>query len=173
MTLPRLKKARQCRRLPLIVLVLGFWAILKNLCLIPSDDSKQVWFSLKTFDDLLTLLHTKVLLIIIQQSWHQFWADFPHALIFIDNLSNIFFFSYLADFQSFEQSTNTHYTLPPYLFNVYISPACWRFPTLGVIFLPPHTSLWTSCDLLWTLYEKKCHGCQKFWLYLYIPKISC
>ena len=58
---------------------LVFWIILKNPCLITSDDStKQVWFSLKTLSDVLTHLHAALLLIIIQQPWHQFCADFPH-----------------------------------------------------------------------------------------------
>ena len=67
------------RRLPLTALAFGFRVVLKNPCLISSDDSmKQVWFSLKTLSDVLTHLHAALRLIIIQQPWHQFCAGFPH-----------------------------------------------------------------------------------------------
>ena len=72
-------RPRQCWRVvTLTALALGFRVVLRNPCLIISVDStKQVWFSLKTLDDVLTHLHA-VLLIIIQQLWHHFWADFLH-----------------------------------------------------------------------------------------------
>ena len=60
-------------------LALGFRVILKNPCLITSDDStKQVWFSLKTLDDVLSHQQAVLLLIIIQQAWHYFCTDFLH-----------------------------------------------------------------------------------------------
>ena len=72
-------RPRWGRRLPLTALALGFQVELKNSCLITSDDStKQVWFSLKTLHDVLTHLQAALLLIIIQQPWHHFYADFPH-----------------------------------------------------------------------------------------------
>ena len=78
------------RWLPLTALALGFQVVLKNLCLVTSNDSiKQVWFSLKTLNDFLTHLHVVVRLITIQQSCHQFCADFPRVYIFGDNLSSL------------------------------------------------------------------------------------
>ena len=73
-----LLRPRRRRRLPLTSLALGFRVVIKNPCLTPNDDStKQVWFSLKTLDDVLTHLQAALLLIIIQQPWHHFCADFP------------------------------------------------------------------------------------------------
>ena len=58
---------------PLTALALGFWVIIKNPCLVTSDDSmKQAWFSLKTLNDVLTHLHAALLLVFIQQHWHHF-----------------------------------------------------------------------------------------------------
>ena len=73
-------RPRWGRRLQLTSLALGFRVLLKNPCLITSGDStKQVWFSLKALDDVLTHLQVALLLIIIQQSpWHHSCADFPH-----------------------------------------------------------------------------------------------
>ena len=68
---------------------LGFQVVLRIPCLITSDDStKQFWFCFKTFDDILTHLHAGLFLLIIQQLWHHFCADFSYALIFVDNLRN-------------------------------------------------------------------------------------
>ena len=53
---------------------------------------KQVLFILKTLDDDLTHLHAVHLLIIIQQSWHHLWADFPHSQIFGYDLPNTVLF---------------------------------------------------------------------------------
>ena len=69
--------------------MLGFQAILKNQCFITTDDSiKQIWFNLKTLDNVLTHLQVALFQIIIQQSWHYFCVNFLYAQIFGDNLSN-------------------------------------------------------------------------------------
>ena len=88
---------------PLISLVLDFQVVLKNPCFITCDNpTKQVWFSLKMLDNVLTHLHAVLLLIIIQQSWHHFYAAFPHAQIISDNLPNtvLFLFSWYTIIQT-------------------------------------------------------------------------
>ena len=101
-------------RLLLTVLGLGFRVLLKNTSLITRNDStKQVWFSLKTLDDVLTHLHAALLLIIIQQSWHHFFADFSHVQIFDDNLpSTVLFHVQLTCYHSKSQPTITTQHLP-------------------------------------------------------------
>lgn len=90
--------------LPLRALALGFRVALKNPRLMTSDgSSKQVWFILKMLNDVLTHMHAPLLLIIIQQPWHHFCADFPHAQIFADNLPNTVIFHVQL---TFEQSTD-------------------------------------------------------------------
>ena len=56
-------------------------------------------------------MHVVLLLIIIQQCWHDLCAEFLYAQIFSDNLSH-FLFPCTADLQSFEQSTDNHDTPP-------------------------------------------------------------
>ena len=76
--------------LPLTALALGFRVVLENLRLITSDKTpKLVRFNLTALDDILTQLHAvHLLLIIIQQSVHDFCSDFPYTQIFRDNLPN-------------------------------------------------------------------------------------
>ena len=52
---------------------------------------KQVLFTLKMLN-VLTHLYAVLLWIIIQQSWHHFYADFPQIQIFGDNLPNTVLF---------------------------------------------------------------------------------
>ena len=121
--------------LPLRALALGFQLVLKNPHLITSDDSsKQVWFILKTLDDVLTNLHVVLLLMIIQQPWHHFCADFPHAQIFSDNLPNtvLFHVQLTCDHSNSQTTSATHNLL--FALDVHLSPACWKPPTSGVIF---------------------------------------
>ena len=91
--------------------------------------TNQVSFILKMLDDVMTHLHEALLLIIIQQSWHQFCANFPHAQIF--QISSFFMCGWLAIIRTVNQ------LLPhnlPYLFHIDLSPACWRPPASGITF---------------------------------------
>ena len=122
---------RLWQRYPLTAPSLGFKVILKNQCLITSDyPTKQVWFSMKTLDDILTHQHAGLPLIIILQFWHHFYTDFPLAQIFHDYLPNIFpFYLKLACDQWNCQPT---YCTNSVDFD--FSPACWRPLAPTVIF---------------------------------------
>ena len=95
---------------------------------------KQVWFSLKMLNDVLIHLHAALLLIIIQQPWHHFCADFVHAQIFGDNIPNTVLcqVQLTCDLLNSQPTIATHHL--PYPLDVDLSPACWRPPTPGVIF---------------------------------------
>lgn len=81
LTLSCFLRTRRRQRPPLTALAIGFRVVLKNSCLITIDDStKQIWFSLKTVDHVMTHLHAALFLILIHQTWHHF--DFLHAQIF-------------------------------------------------------------------------------------------
>ena len=126
---------QQRQILPLRALALGFLVVLKNPHLITSDDSsKQVWFILKTLDDVLTNLHVALPLMIIQQPWHHFCANFPHAQIFSVNLPNavLFHVQLTCDHSNTQPTIATHNLLYP--LDSHLSPACWRPLTHGIIF---------------------------------------
>ena len=109
LTLSCFIQLRWRRKLPLTTLMLSFQVVLQNPCLITSDYStKQVWFR-----RLMTSwhLHATLLLIIIQQSWHQFWADILHAQIFDDNILNNVPFLCPADLWSLEVSISDRHIL--------------------------------------------------------------
>ena len=92
------------QRLPLTALAVSFRVVLKISCFINSDGfTKQVWFSLKKFDDVLIHLHPMLLLVIIQQSWYHF----PHAQIFSDNLPHTVHLTC-----DHSKSTDNRHTLP-------------------------------------------------------------
>ena len=121
------------RRLTLTDLALGSRVVLKNPCLITSDNSmQQILFSLKNLDDVRILQHAGLLLIIIQQSWHHFCAKSLHAQIFGIIFQTPSFL--ISCNHSNSQSTIAKYHLP-YQFDVNFSPACGRPSAPGVIFL--------------------------------------
>ena len=58
-------------------LALGFRVAFRNLCFITSKDSiKQVWYSLKTPDNVLKHMQTMFFLLLFMQSRHYFWRLF-------------------------------------------------------------------------------------------------
>ena len=61
--------------------------------------TKKVWFFLKMLSDVLTYIHSVLLLIIIQQFWHHFCTEFLHGQIFGDNCPNtvLFMSTWLAN----------------------------------------------------------------------------
>ena len=106
--------------------------------LITSDD----WFSFKTLDNFLTHQYEELFLIVIQQSEHHFWADFPHVLIFCDHLPHTVLFrvQLSCDHSNSQLTITTHHL--PYQLDINLGPASWRSLAPGVIF-----------HLLMTLFE--------------------
>ena len=100
---------------------------LQNPCFITSNVfTKQVWFSLKTLNDVLTQLHVVLLPIIIQPSWNHFCANCPHNQILGDNLLNTVLFpvKVICNHSSNQPIIATHYL--PYPLDVVLSSARWR-----------------------------------------------
>ena len=72
----------QCA-LPFKVLPFGEWIVLEDPWLIASNNSFQlVRFSFELLQNVLTHLHSPLLLSFIQQPWYHFWTDLPHLQIF-------------------------------------------------------------------------------------------
>ena len=113
--------------------MLCFWNELKNPCLITGDDSpKQIWFSLKTLNGVLTYKYAMLFLIILQLSWHHFCINFLHVWIFSENLPNTVLFRVQLTCDHLNKLTIATHHLP-YLLDVDFSPVYWRPPTPGVI----------------------------------------
>ena len=110
------------------------------------------------FDDVLTHLRAVIFLVIIQLSWHNFCADFPHAQIFWDNLLNCLF-SRSADLWSFEQSTDNRHTLPVLFPRYWPKSGLLKASHFWSLLLLFHDPLWTSC-------ATQKHVCT-IWFYLY------
>ena len=134
MTLSRFLRLLWRQQFLLAALGLGFRVILQNPCLITSDDStKQVWFKLKTVENVLIHLHTTSLLINIQKFWHHFCVNFSHTYVVADHLPNTVVFHVQLTCDHSNSQLITTYQLPsPY--DVDLCPDCWRPPTLWIIF---------------------------------------
>ena len=131
----------------------------KKIRLIATGNStKQVRFSLKIFDDVLT--HLYAVLIIFQHSRSHFCKDFPHAHIFSNNfLNTVLFHVHLTCNHSNSQSMiATHHLLYP--LDADRNPACWRPSVPGVIFRLLQPSL-----------NPLCHSKTQIWdmVYLHTP----
>ena len=147
----------QRQTFPLRALALGFPVVIKNPSLITSDDSsKQVWFILKSLNDVLTHLHATLLLVIIQQSWQHFCTDFLHAQIFSDNLPNtvLFYVQLTCNHSNSQLTIAMHSALPtrcsPEFCSLKASNSWSHLP-------PPCTPLWTSCATQKHVFMKLCY----------------
>ena len=95
---------RQYKRFPLTALGPGFWVVLKNLCLITSDNSTKQVFSIRRCS------------IISCRIWHSSWLSFSSletsfAQTFHMPMSSVIIFqtfSCPADLWSLEQSINSY-----------------------------------------------------------------
>ena len=94
--------------------MLGFWVALNNPCFITSDYStKKCWFSLKTLDDFLDTPICNVPSDLNLTVLAPFYADFPPAEIFGENLPNTFFFhiQQTCDHSNNQPTIPTHHTV--------------------------------------------------------------
>ena len=133
---------RQRLRFPLKTLVGRFQLVLKNRCRINSDDpTKQILYSLKTLDDVLTHLNPALFLINIQPSWKH-CANFSPFQIFGDNLLITVIFLCSADLRYFQQPSDDHHT------SLALSNRAWRqsFPL-------KFSNTWSHFHLPVTLFE--------------------
>ena len=141
-------RPQSCQRLLLIPL--GFRFVYKK-----SKTRRQVWFSFKTPYDELILLYA-VLPIIIQESWHHFYADLTHTLILLDSHPKTVLFLCPPDLRSFEPSTNEHHPPPTFSW----SHIVYLFAPFNRLVSLKNTSAWqrylhTLVEALKVLYLSK------------------
>ena len=124
----------QCA-LPLKALPFGEWIVLEDPWLIASNNSfQQVGFSFELPQNVLTYLHTPLLLSFIQQPWYHFCTDLSHPHIFCNDTP------YLLTIHT--QLTcchsNSKTAIAPHLLshtlNIFICSACGWPPTPVIIF---------------------------------------
>ena len=99
-------------------------------------------------DDILTHLLAVLLLIMIQQSWFHFGADFPHAQIIRVNLPKTVLFLCLVDLWLFEH----HISLALYA-RLWVLSCLLKTSRICSHLYSPLNLLWTSCTT-----QKMWHG---------------
>ena len=130
---PRFLRPQRRRSLLLKTLALGLQIILKD-----PDSSAVITlsnrFGFKLFQDVMTHLHTPLLLLLFQQLQNHFCTDLPHPQIFCNDSPHLL----AVHVQLICNHSNSQVVISMHLLtdklDIFLSPACARPPAPGVIF---------------------------------------